>query len=109
MNLKNLSACAAALLLVACAPIITEIVPAGKDTYVVAGDDGFEVESGTSIKTSLYKKANAHCEAMGKKLFPLNESTSSYAAELRFRCLDEVDPEYVRPTMKSVPNIRIER
>jgi len=108
MNIKILLVCAATSLLFACA-LITEIVPAGKDTYVIAGDDSFEGESGVSIKTSLYKKANAYCEAMGKKLLPLNESTSSYSAELRFRCLDEFDPEYVRPIMESVPNIRIER
>ena len=85
---------------------ITDVVPAGKDTYVVAGEDEFS--SGASIKTDLYKKANTHCETMGKKLLPVNESVSLNAAELRFRCLEEDDPEYVRPVMESVPNVRIE-
>ena len=94
-------------MIVSCASI-TEVVPAGKDTYVIAGDDSLEDISGASIKIDLYKKANTHCEAMGKKLMPLNESVSSHAAELRFRCLKEDDPEYTRPTMESVPNLRIE-
>ena len=108
MNIRNLLASVATLMLVACAST-TEVVPAGKDTYVVAGDDAaWEGTSGAKIKATLYKKANAHCEKMGKKLLPLDESISSYAAELRFRCLEEDDPEYVRPIMESVPDVRIE-
>lgn len=97
-----------ALLTLAACATITEIVPAGKDTYVIAGEDSFEDISGASIKTDLYKKANTHCETMGKKLLPLDESISSHTAELRFRCLNEDDPEYLRPNMESVPNVRIE-
>lgn len=107
MNTRYFLAIAALLTLTACATI-TEIVPAGKDTYVIAGEDSFEEISGASIKTDLYKKANAHCETMGKKLLPLNESVSSHTAELRFRCLNEDDPECLRPNMESVPNVRIE-
>ena len=107
MYIRKLLAGAATLMVVACASV-TEVVPAGKDTYVVAGDDALEGTSGANIKTDLYKKANAHCETMGKKLLPLNETVSSYTAELRFRCLEEDDPEYVRPIMESVPDVRIE-
>ncbi|MGB5261883.1 MAG: hypothetical protein WBO34_15370 [Gammaproteobacteria bacterium] len=107
MRIRNLIAGVATLMVVACASI-TEVVPAGKDTYVVAGDDSLEGISGASIKTGLYKKANTHCELMGKKLLPLNESVSAYTAELRFRCLEEDDPEYVRPIMESVPDVKIE-
>ncbi|MBC2732727.1 MAG: hypothetical protein HF981_00015 [Desulfobacteraceae bacterium] len=87
---------------------ITEVVPAGKDTYIIAGDDSSKSVSGASIKTDLYKKANTYCEAMGMKLMPLDESVFTYSAELRFRCLKEDDPEYARPNMKSVPDVRIE-
>ena len=105
MNIKYLCAAAISLMVAACASI-TDVVPAGKDTYVVAGYD--ELRSGASIKPDLYKKANTHCETMGKKLLPVNESVSLNTAELRFRCLEEDDPEYVRPVMESVPNVRIE-
>ena len=88
-------------MLVSCAST-SEIVPAGKDTYIVSGMN--EMTSGRQVKSTLYKKANAYCEALGKKVLPLNESVSIYSAELRFRCLTEDDPEYVRPIMKSVPS-----
>lgn len=96
------------LLLASCVSV-TDVVPAGKDTYVVAGDDSGDVISGSSIKTNLYKKANSFCESMGKKILPLNESTRIHSAELRFRCLFENDPEYVRPIMETVPDVRIEQ
>lgn len=86
----------------------TSVVPAGKDTYLIAGSDAWEATSGNKIKVSLYQKANSYCQGIGKKLQPLDESVSSYAAELRFRCLSEGDPSYTRPTMESVPNVRIE-
>jgi hypothetical protein len=82
-------------------------VPAGKDTYIIAGDDSSKSVSGASIKTDLYKKANTYCETLGMKLMPLNESVFTYAAELRFRCLKEDDSEYARPNMESVPDVRI--
>ena len=97
---SNLFLTCSVLLLAACS--ITEIVPAGKDTYLVAGTDEFT--SGRNVKTKLYIKANAYCETIGKKLLPLNESVTGISAELRFRCLNEDDPNYVRPIMKSVNN-----
>lgn len=86
----------------------TSVVPAGKDTYLIAGADSWEVTSGNEIKVSLYQKANSYCQGIGKKLQPLDESVSSYSAELRFRCLSEEDPGYTQPTMETVPNVRIE-
>ncbi|MDH5572126.1 MAG: hypothetical protein OEY89_10195 [Gammaproteobacteria bacterium] len=94
-------------LLVACATS-TNIVPAGKDTFLIAGDDSWDTISGKKIKTTLYQKANSYCEKNGKKLQPLDESVSSYSAELRFRCLKENDPGYTRPNMETVPNVKIE-
>lgn len=84
----------------------TKIVPAGKDTFIVAGSDG--VSHGSMIKIQLYVEATAHCSSVGKELQPTNESVSADAAELRFRCLDANDPEYHRPVMEPEPNIKIE-
>ena len=56
MNVRYLFAAVAALIVTACVASITEVVPAGKDTYVVAGDDTLEGTSGASIKTTLKKK-----------------------------------------------------
>jgi len=94
-------------LLGACATS-TNVVPAGKDTYLIAGDDTWGTISGEKIKTNLYQKANSYCEERGKKVQPLDESVSSYSAELRFRCLSEDDPDYRRPVMETVPDFKIE-
>ncbi len=107
MNIRYLLVAIAALMITAC-NTASEIVSAGKDTYLVVGNGNVLEISGAAQLPDLYKKANVHCETMGKKLLPVNQSTSSYTAELRFRCLEEDDPEYVRPNMESVPNVRIE-
>ena len=109
MTNRNMLVVAAALMTVACTVRITEVVPAGKDTFVVSGNAVLKRSSGESIKPTLYEKANAHCKTMGKKLLPVNEFASLYAAELRFRCLEENDPAYARPIMESAPNVPIER
>jgi len=87
---------------------ITDIAPAGKDTFIIAGSDGMEGVSGVSIKTELYKKANLYCENNGKKFMPVSDASRSYDAELTFRCLNENDPDFFRPNMQPVPNVRIE-
>ena len=55
MNIRNLLAGVATLMLIACVSI-TEVVPAGKDTYVVAGDDAWEGTSGASTKLPFIKR-----------------------------------------------------
>jgi len=87
---------------------ITDIAPAGKDTFIIAGSDGMEGVAGVSIKTELYKEANSYCEKNGKKFMPVNDSSRSYNAELTFRCLYEDDPDLIRPNMQPIPNLRIE-
>lgn len=87
---------------------ITEITPAGKDTFLVAGSDSMEATAGVNIKAKLYQRANSFCESNGKKLMPLSDSSSGYSAQLRFRCLNEGDPELDRPDMQPVPDVRIE-
>lgn len=94
-------------ILTACVSM-TAVTPAGKDTYLLAGDDAWEASSGFSIKTKLYQKADSYCESIGKKFMPLSDSSVGYSAQLRFRCLDEGDPELSRPDLQPVPDVRIE-
>lgn len=105
MSVRIATAISVMALLAGC---VTQVTPAGKDTYLVAGSDSMGVKSGVSIKTSLYRKANTYCESIGKQFMPLNESTGSYDAQLRFRCLSAGDPELTRPNMQPVPDVRIE-
>jgi len=87
---------------------ITDIAPAGKDTFIIAGSDGMGGVAGVSIKTELYKKANFYCEKNGKKFIPVNDSSRSHNAELTFRCLYDDDPDLIRPNMQPIPTVRIE-
>lgn len=84
------------------------ITPAGKDTFIVAGSGDSDFSSGVQIKADLYRRANEYCQSLGKKFVPLNESVGGADADLRFRCLNEDDPEYGRPNMQSVPDVKIE-
>lgn len=95
------------LTLTACVSM-TEVTPAGKDTFLIAGSDSWESTSGLTIKTKLYQKANLFCESTGKKFMPLSDASNGYSAQLRFRCLAEGDPELDRPNMQPVPDVRIE-
>lgn len=68
------------------------IVRITDDTYLVAKQDPL-VWSGSGIKIELYKEANAHCAAMGKKFALVSERSadavsglSSASAELQFKC-----------------------
>lgn len=87
---------------------MTSVTPAGKDTYLLAGDDAWEATSGFSIKTKLYQKANLYCESIGKNFLPLSDSSLGSSAQLRFRCLNEGDPDLIRPDLQPVPDVRIE-
>ena len=90
-----------------------EVVPIGRDTYMVAKDGSFTTFGGGAVKAELYKQANAFCESKGKQLMPVNDSSrdSGYGryanAELQFRCLKDGDLGLRRPTMESVPDIKI--
>ena len=57
MNIRTMLTAACTLVLAACS-VVTEVVPAGKDTYVVAGEASVGETSGAIIKTTLYKKSH---------------------------------------------------
>ncbi|NKI19016.1 hypothetical protein HCU74_16530 [Spongiibacter sp. KMU-166] len=102
-----------ALMVYGCAST-SDVVPAGKDTYMIAGQGGEFDYSGSKIKAGLYQSANQYCVSIGKQFMPLRDSyrdkgSSMASAELHFRCLKEDDPELKRPNMESVPDIKISR
>ena len=110
-----------ALLITGCAeltspPTYSDVVPMGLDTYMITKEDAF-TRSGSAVKAGLYRRANAFCESKGKQLMPVREMSrdslgnpgygSPANAEIQFRCLDSSDPELIRPTMQSVPDVKI--
>lgn len=89
----------------------SEIVPAGKDTYMVTGASHGGAAGGKEGAAAL-KAANAHCEKMGKHL-QIRRTDSGYSLNyasmnLIFSCLDENDPEYKRPDLRKDPTTIIE-
>jgi hypothetical protein len=110
-----------ALVITGCAefddvPTYSDVVPMGLDTYMLTREDAFS-RSGSAVKAGLYRRANAFCESKGKQLMPVRETSrdspgnpgygSPATAEIQFRCLDSSDPELIRPTMRSVPDVQI--
>ena len=115
--LKNIVAAGiASVLLSSCATTsgTADIVPIGKDTYMIGRPGGLFTISGGEVKAQLFRDANEFCRSQGKNLMPVSTSSRDSApytyaiAELQFRCLAEGDPDLGRPTMKSRPDVTIE-
>jgi hypothetical protein len=94
----------------------SDVVPMGLDTYMLTREDALS-RSGSAVKADLYRRANAFCESKGKQLMPVREMSRDSPggpgygipanAEIQFRCLDSSDPEFIRPTMQSVPDVKV--
>ena len=100
--------------IVGCAMSAGRVVPIGKDTFMIGKQGSFTTFSGYEVKADLYSEANEFCACQNKQFMPISSASrdSGYAqyanAEIQFRCLKEGDPELGRPTMESIPDIRIE-
>lgn len=93
-----------ALTLSACTTMRTsEVVPAGKDSYMVtASSSGGRVGGEGPVAM---QAANAYCEKLGKRALirhtePRNNFEFS-SETLVFSCLDASDPEYKRPDLST--------
>ena len=91
----------------------SEVVPMGKDSYMISVDDSLTWNKGNSAITAS-KAANAYCERMGKHMIVRRMDTSgtpgwtTLSANFIFSCVTEDDPEYQRPNLKKDPNTVIE-
>jgi hypothetical protein len=100
------------LLLPSCVSI-SEVVPAGQDTWMVGGGNS-GIGRDAELQADLYRTANGFCVGQNKKFMPVSSNQVTLAfgrpgsAQLTFRCLLESDPEYQRPNMKPVPNTSVE-
>lgn len=92
----------------------SDIVPIGKDTYMLGRPGGLFTLSGGEVKAQLFRDANKFCHSQGKNLMPVSSESRDSApytyatAELQFRCLADGDPGLGRPTMEARPDITIE-
>jgi hypothetical protein len=101
-----------ALVLAACVSS-SEIVPAGKDSYIVTGAANGGMESGQSMIAAT-KAANAYCTKLSKFMIIRRTDTGGSAgfggehSNLIFSCVDENDPEYQRPNLRKDPTTVVE-
>lgn len=111
--MRTATGCLLVAVLSGCVVSNSEIVPAGKDTYLVSGKAVGGINSGESLIAAT-KAANAYCATQKKVMVIRNTSTGGNAgfggehSQLIFSCVDENDPEYRRPNIMPTPTTVIE-
>ena len=90
---------AVTLLLAGCVATTSEVVPAGKDTYMVSAMAAGSVVLAGHSMINATKAANAYCTRLGKFMIIRNTQTvgtsgmGSEHSNLIFSCVAEDDPE----------------
>jgi hypothetical protein len=73
---------------------ITDVVPTGQDTYIVASHGVMGWSSGGAQKAKAFQQANDYCKTLGKQMHSINtnETPSGFgkiaAGEVEFRCVE---------------------
>jgi hypothetical protein len=101
--------------LISCASI-SDVVPVGKDTFMISGSSRAFAAGGGTLRVELIKEATKFCDKQNKVLLMKNSTSkdmvfgqSAAHSDVIFRCLHENDPEFERPEIDSVyPKKRIE-
>jgi hypothetical protein len=90
-------------LLSGCA-VTSEVVPMGKDSYMLSSSSpgGPGVQNGA---VTAVKAASQYCEAHGKHMIFRHTTSTRFGlagitTDLVFSCVDENDPEYTRPNVR---------
>ena len=110
--LHKLSLLASIALVTSCVSS-SDIVPVGKDSYLISGraNGGLNAGKGTIEAT---KRANAYCAGQNKFMIIRrvdtngNEAVFGESANIIFSCVDQNDPEYTRPNLRKDPTTVVE-
>ena len=94
----------------------TGIVPMGRDTYMIAKQQGTGFPGLGSMKAEIITEAVQFCEKQGKEfqLTATKETQPPYIlgnyprSEIEFMCLKDGDKELQRPRLQPVPNTIIQ-
>lgn len=84
---------AGALLLLSACSTVSEVVPTGKDTYMVGSNARGGFTSDAEVKALAVKRANEHCAEQGKRAQVLSSTSSGVQmwtpqnAEVQFACV----------------------
>jgi hypothetical protein len=97
--------------IVGCAASSTGVFQSGKDTYtvVVTGGNGYARLG--DLQKRAYQEANEFCRMREKKFQPVATKADPKrfkSFELRFRALSPDDPEYRRPDLEPVPDVKVD-
>ncbi len=101
------------LLLVTGCMTSSGVFETGKDTYSIMETGATIYASMGELQKSAYQKAIAFCRAQGKEMQPVSTNArpgQPYILptfQLTFRAVAPTDPEYGRPTLESVPDVKI--
>jgi hypothetical protein len=101
-----------ALFLFGCATT-SDIVPMGKDSYMVNIDSYTSVSPG-EVTTQAAKTANAYCDKQGKHMIVRRMDSSgipwltTLSTSFVFSCVTDDDPEFARPNLQKDPTTIIE-
>jgi hypothetical protein len=80
-------------LLAGCAGTTKQVVPTGRDTYMVANHGTMGWSSAGAQKAKAFEEANAFCQSKGKAVETVNERETDSgfgriaSAEVEFRCV----------------------
>lgn len=95
--MKHISLLSLLFVLIFSCVSITDIVPAGPDTYRISGGDSAPGANGENLKTTLFKRASDYCDLQHKIFEPVSSSSENHRpfvglanASLTFHCLSRV-------------------
>jgi hypothetical protein len=103
-------AVALALILAGCV-VNSDIVPAGKDSFMVVST----ARGGATGTIDAVKAANQYCGTESRQMIIRRMDTngvpglSPVSSTLVFSCVSADDPEYRRPNLQHEPNVRIQQ
>ena len=105
--MKNIIAVTLMAALAGCAGQSSGAMQIGPDTYRIIAH-GMSPELGKSQKMA-FGEANQYCFSLGKKMVTTNtRSTKNNSYEVTFRCLNDGDPDLVRPMLQREPDTLIQ-
>jgi hypothetical protein len=110
---------AIATIIVMCLPLTacmstSEVVPVGKDTYMLMARGSGLLTSSAEVPIEAMKAANVHCASLGRRMIIRRTETqgtpgvTDMSSSLVFSCVTEDDPEYKRPDLQKDPNVIIQ-
>jgi hypothetical protein len=103
--MKNIFISFAVMIFTGCATT-SDIVPYGKDTYMLSAGDIWGGYSSGTLQVKAAQRANEYCQSIGKVFVVRNTGTAgvqgwtSTSSTLVFSCVDEKDAENTRPNLR---------